>query len=69
MQDIGLTLRLKRLADELGNYLLVPMDHGVSCGPMVGLFDPATTVRAVAAGGASGVILLVYQRWCQSIFR
>jgi len=53
----GIALRLARIADELGNYLLVPMDHGVSVGPLAGLEDPAAAARKVCAGGASGVIV------------
>lgn len=39
-----------------GTFVLVPMDHGVSAGPMGGIEDPTATVRIVAAGGATGII-------------
>jgi len=57
MTSPGLALRLARISDADGNFLLVPMDHGVSNGPMPGLTDPAAAVRAVVAGEASGVIV------------
>lgn len=40
-----------------GTFVLVPMDHGVSAGPMEGIGNPAETVSSVARGGATGVIV------------
>lgn len=52
----GVARRTARIGDD-DTYLLVPMDHGVSAGPLPGLVDPAITAGAVARGGATGVIV------------
>lgn len=52
----GKTVRMRRIGRE-GLYLLIPMDHGVSVGPIRGLENPTALVREVDQGGASGVIL------------
>ncbi len=36
--------------------VIVPMDHGVSNGPIAGLIDMGQTVNLVADGGANAVI-------------
>lgn len=50
-------LRLRRLTDDRGALLMVPLDHGVSMGPVPGLADPAETLRSVAGAGATCVTL------------
>lgn len=58
MSQVGKEIRLRRLLPGPGGRtVVVPMDHGVSVGPMQGLEDPRATVAAVAKGGASVVIL------------
>ncbi|HVL48050.1 MAG TPA: 2-amino-3,7-dideoxy-D-threo-hept-6-ulosonate synthase [Candidatus Thermoplasmatota archaeon] len=57
MTHIGKARRLRRLVDAAGRAVLIPMDHGVSNGPVDGLVDPRAAVAAVARGGATGVIV------------
>ncbi len=55
---IGKRIRIERIINrETGNTVIVPMDHGVSMGPIEGLKDLAKTVNAVAEGGANAVVL------------
>jgi len=54
----GKALRLRRLADPAtGHLVIVPMDHGVSVGPIGGLHDIAAAARHAAAGGATSIAL------------
>ena len=54
----GKNIRMERIMDRrTGNAVLVPMDHGVSVGPVEGLFDMKKTVDDVSNGGATGVIM------------
>ncbi len=58
MNKIGKKIRIERIINrESGNTVIVPMDHGVSMGPIEGLRDLAKTVNAVAEGGANAVVL------------
>jgi len=55
---IGKKIRLERIIDrDSGNTVIVPLDHGVSVGPIEGLEDLAKTVNDVAAGGADAVLM------------
>lgn len=53
---IGKTVRMRRIGHE-GLFVLIPMDHGVSVGPIQGIENPTTTIKQVDEGGASGVII------------
>ncbi|MCS7262346.1 MAG: 2-amino-3,7-dideoxy-D-threo-hept-6-ulosonate synthase [Aquificaceae bacterium] len=56
--SIGKRLRLERLINrETARTIIVPMDHGVSSGPMEGIVDIKRTVQEVAEGGANAVVL------------
>lgn len=58
MTKIGKTIRIERIINrDSGNTVIVPMDHGVSMGPIEGLKNLAETVNAVAEGGANAVVL------------
>ena len=57
MTHLGKRLRLRRLLSREGRGVVVPMDHGVSEGPMPGLERPADTAARVVAGGADSVIV------------
>src|SRR5438067_11209663 len=57
MSQPGKPLRLRRLLGADGRGVVVPMDHGVSDGPLPGLERPAETTRKVVAGGADSVIV------------
>lgn len=54
---IGKSIRLERILDRnTGRTVIVPMDHGVSSGPIKGLIDLTASVNSVADGGANAVI-------------
>ena len=57
MTHLGKRLRLRRLLGSDGRGVVVPMDHGVSEGPMRGLERPAETTARVREGGADSVIV------------
>ena len=50
-------LRMGRLGTAAGSVVMVPMDHGISMGPLAGLQDPRPMLLAAAAGGATCVTL------------
>ncbi|HVN65452.1 MAG TPA: 2-amino-3,7-dideoxy-D-threo-hept-6-ulosonate synthase [Methanomicrobiales archaeon] len=53
----GKEIRLERIMDRnTGRTIIVPMDHGVTNGPMKGLIDMGETVGLVAEGGANAVL-------------
>ncbi|MEM0214369.1 MAG: 2-amino-3,7-dideoxy-D-threo-hept-6-ulosonate synthase [Archaeoglobaceae archaeon] len=55
---IGKKIRIERIVNRnTGNTVIVPMDHGVSMGPIEGLVNLPKTINAVAEGGANAVIL------------
>jgi len=54
----GKSIRLERIVDRrTGNSVIVPMDHGISIGPVNGLIDMKRTVDDVANGGATAVLM------------
>ena len=54
----GKQIRLKRIADKkTGRFIIVPMDHGVSFGPIEGIFSMGDTVGKMVAGGATALIM------------
>ncbi|AIZ56859.1 2-amino-3,7-dideoxy-D-threo-hept-6-ulosonate synthase [Candidatus Methanoplasma termitum] len=54
----GKSIRMERMIDrKTGNSVIVPMDHGVSIGPVDGLIDMRKTVDDVAKGGATAVLM------------
>ncbi|MHC1575213.1 MAG: 2-amino-3,7-dideoxy-D-threo-hept-6-ulosonate synthase [Candidatus Methanogasteraceae archaeon] len=58
MPEIGKKIRLERIIDRAsGNILIIPMDHGISEGPMDGLVDIGETINKVAEGGADAVLM------------
>ena len=55
---VGKQIRLERILNrDTGRTVIVPMDHGVTVGPIEGLIDMKTTVNAVAAGGANAIVI------------
>jgi len=55
---IGKRIRLERIMNrETGKTVIVPMDHGVSIGPVTGLINLPETVNAVANGGANAFVV------------
>jgi len=54
----GKNIRMERILDRrTGNAVIVPMDHGISIGPVSGLTDMKRTVNAVSEGGATAVLM------------
>jgi class I fructose-bisphosphate aldolase len=55
--QIGKAIRLERIFDRnTHKSIIVPMDHGVSVGPLPGLEDMTKAVSEVAEGGANAVL-------------
>ncbi|MGA1875779.1 MAG: 2-amino-3,7-dideoxy-D-threo-hept-6-ulosonate synthase [bacterium] len=55
---IGKQIRLERIMNRNSRRtVIVPMDHGITLGPIQGLIDIKTSVDAVAAGGANAIII------------
>jgi predicted phospho-2-dehydro-3-deoxyheptonate aldolase len=55
--NIGKAIRLERIVDRnTGKTVIIPMDHGISIGPIEGLIDWKSTVDAVAEGGANAIV-------------
>lgn len=53
----GKSIRMERIINrKTGKTVIVPMDHGVTLGPIPGLIDMGKTVDLVANGGANAVI-------------
>jgi len=57
MLNIGKAIRMERIMNRnTGKTVIVPMDHGVTLGPIEGLIDLPRAVDMVAEGGANAVI-------------
>jgi predicted phospho-2-dehydro-3-deoxyheptonate aldolase len=55
---IGKMIRLERIIDrDSGKTVIVPMDHGVSVGPIEGLKDMRDAVSKVVGGGANAILM------------
>ena len=55
---IGKMIRLERIIDRNSRRtVIVPMDHGVTVGPIEGLADMRETVSRVVAGGANAILM------------
>jgi len=55
---IGKKIRMERIVDrESGNMVIVPIDHGVSVGPIMGLVNLKDTISKIAEGGADAVLM------------
>jgi predicted phospho-2-dehydro-3-deoxyheptonate aldolase len=55
---IGKEIRLERIIDRNSRKtVIIPMDHGVTVGPIEGLADMRTTVSRVVAGGANAILM------------
>lgn len=55
---IGKEIRMERVMNrDSGNMVLIPMDHGVTLGPVKGLIDMAGTIDKVVQGGADSVLM------------
>jgi fructose-bisphosphate aldolase/2-amino-3,7-dideoxy-D-threo-hept-6-ulosonate synthase len=57
MSKIGKAIRLERIIDrKTRRTVIVPMDHGITVGPIPGLIDLPSAVDKVAEGGANAVL-------------
>src|SRR6056297_1180019 len=57
MTILGKQIRMERVVDRnSGRTLIVPLDHGVTVGPIYGISDIKTTVASVAEGGATAIV-------------
>ena len=55
---LGKSIRLERIFNRnTGRTIIVPLDHGVTVGPIHGLVDLKETVDKVAEGGANAVLM------------
>jgi len=55
---IGKKIRLERIIDrDSRKTVIIPMDHGVTVGPIEGLADMRTTIGKVVAGGANAILM------------
>ncbi|MBX8631692.1 MAG: 2-amino-3,7-dideoxy-D-threo-hept-6-ulosonate synthase [Thermoplasmata archaeon] len=55
---IGKQIRLERIFDrESRSALIVPMDHGMSEGPLPGIIDIRDTIDKVSHGGATAIVI------------
>ena len=55
---VGKQIRLERIMNrETGRTVIVPMDHGVTAGPIRGLEDMRETVTKVVNGGANAILV------------
>ncbi len=58
MSITGKSIRMERILNrKTRRTIIVPMDHGVSSGPIAGLIDMPDAVDKVAEGGANAVLL------------
>ncbi len=55
---LGKDIRLERIVDrDSGRTVILPMDHGVTLGPIPGLADMRTTVGKIVTGGANAILM------------
>ncbi|WP_456460335.1 2-amino-3,7-dideoxy-D-threo-hept-6-ulosonate synthase [Desulfurobacterium sp.] len=55
---IGKAIRLERIINrETGKTVIIPMDHGVSMGPIPGIINIRESIDKVANGGANAIII------------
>lgn len=58
MSEVGKRIRLERIIDrKTKRTVIVPMDHGLSLGPIAGLKDMPSIINKIAEGGANAVVL------------
>ena len=56
--NIGKSIRTERIFNrDTGRTIIVPLDHGVSVGPIEGIVDMRTTVTQIVNGGANAVLM------------
>ncbi len=54
----GKQIRMERIIDRnSGNAVIIPVDHGMSVGPIEGLKDMRRTIDGISRGGATAVVM------------
>lgn len=57
MTEIGKRIRIERIIDRnTRRTVIIPMDHGITMGPIEGLLDVSAMIDRVAEGGANAVL-------------
>ena len=57
MTIIGKKIRLERIMNRnTGKTVIVPMDHGISVGPIDGVLKIKDTIEKVSQGGANAIV-------------
>ena len=57
MSEVGKKIRLDRIMNRnTQRTVIVPLDHGVTIGPVTGLIDMKKTINQIAEGGANAVL-------------
>ncbi|MFZ2041517.1 MAG: 2-amino-3,7-dideoxy-D-threo-hept-6-ulosonate synthase, partial [Desulfobacterales bacterium] len=57
MTILGKQIRMERIINRnTGKTVIVPMDHGISVGPIAGLTDMKTAIQKVSEGGANAIV-------------
>jgi predicted phospho-2-dehydro-3-deoxyheptonate aldolase len=68
--NTGKTIRMGRIMDrQTGRTVMVPMDHGITIGPVTGLTNIGRSMASAAEGGANAVIMhkgIVKECYCRS---
>jgi predicted phospho-2-dehydro-3-deoxyheptonate aldolase len=55
---IGKQIRMERITNrENGRTLIVPLDHGVTAGPIPGIVDIKTAIGKIVDGGANAIVI------------
>lgn len=58
MTEVGKRIRLERIMNrETRKMVVIPLDHGLSMGPVKGLYDMRETINRIAEGGANAVVM------------
>ncbi len=57
LPQIGKAIRMERIMNrDTGRTVIIPLDHGVSLGPVEGIIDLRDTINQAAEGGANAVV-------------
>ncbi len=57
MTFLGKHIRMERIMNRnTGKTVIVPMDHGISVGPIAGLYNMKDAIQNVARGGANAIV-------------
>ncbi len=55
---IAKMIRMERIMErDDGRTVIIPMDHGITLGPLSGLIEMEKTINAVATGGANAIVI------------